>query len=30
MHIFVDSKAPWDHIGGSAPQFAQFPPRAQT
>jgi hypothetical protein len=20
-HIFVASKAPWDHIGGSAPQF---------
>jgi hypothetical protein len=26
MHIFVGSKAPWDHIGGSAPQFAEFPP----
>src|SRR5260221_4760511 len=26
MHIFVDSKAPWDHIGGNAPQFAEFPP----
>ena len=25
MHIFVDSKAPWDHIGGSAPQFAEGP-----
>lgn len=25
MHIFVDSKAPWDHIGGSAPRFAEFP-----
>lgn len=25
MHIFVGSKAPWDHIGGSAPQFAEFP-----
>lgn len=25
MHIFVDSKAPWDHIGGTAPQFAKFP-----
>ncbi len=23
-HIFVDSKAPWDHIGGSAPQFAEW------
>tara|TARA_R110002110_G_scaffold126883_5_gene305588 strand:- start:354 stop:797 length:444 start_codon:yes stop_codon:yes gene_type:complete len=22
-HIFVDSKAPWDHIGGDAPQFAE-------
>jgi len=21
MHIFVGSKAPWDHIGGSSPQF---------
>lgn len=21
-HIFVDSKAPWDQIGGCAPQFA--------
>jgi hypothetical protein len=26
MHIFVDSRAPWDHIGGSAPQFPEFPP----
>lgn len=26
MHIFVGSKAPWDHIGGSAPQFAEWPP----
>lgn len=26
MHIFVDSRAPWDHIGGSAPQYAEFPP----
>ena len=25
MHIFVDSKAPWDHIGGDAPQHAQGP-----
>lgn len=25
MHIFVGSKAPWDHIGGSAPQYAEFP-----
>lgn len=22
MHIFVASKAPWDHIGGNAPQYA--------
>lgn len=28
MHIFVHSKAPWDHIGGDAPQFAEFPPQA--
>jgi hypothetical protein len=28
MHIFVDSRAPWDHIGGSAPQYAEFPPRS--
>ena len=21
MHIFVGSRAPWDHIGGDAPQF---------
>jgi len=25
MHIFVGSKAPWDHIGGPAPQFEEFP-----
>lgn len=25
MHIFVGSRAPWDHIGGSAPQFDSFP-----
>jgi hypothetical protein len=25
MHIFVGSKAPWDHIGGNAPQFEEFP-----
>ena len=23
MHTFVGSKAPWDHIGGSAPQFEE-------
>jgi hypothetical protein len=27
LHIFVGSKAPWDHIGGTAPQFAELPPR---
>jgi hypothetical protein len=27
MHIFVGSKAPWDHIGGVAPQFTEFPPQ---
>ena len=26
VHTFVGSKAPWDHIGGSAPQFdAEYP-----
>jgi len=25
MHIFVGSRAPWDHIGGNAPQFDQGP-----
>jgi len=25
-HLFVASKAPWDHIGGSAPQFDGAPP----
>lgn len=25
MHLFVGSKAPWDHIGGNAPQFEAFP-----
>ena len=26
MHTFVGSKAPWDHIGGNAPQFKEgFP-----
>ena len=25
MHIFVGSRAPWDHIGGSAPQFNSGP-----
>jgi hypothetical protein len=23
MHIFVDSRAPWDHIGGDAVQYAE-------
>ena len=23
MHIFVDSKAPWDHVGGEAKQYAE-------
>ena len=27
MHIFVASKANWDHIGGTAPQYREFPPR---
>jgi hypothetical protein len=25
MHIFVGSRAPWDHIGGDAPQFETLP-----
>ena len=25
MHIHVASKAPWDHIGGAAPQFLEGP-----
>jgi hypothetical protein len=25
-HFFVGSKAPWDHIGGDAPQHSEFPP----
>lgn len=28
MHIFTDSRAPWDHIGGDAPQYLAAPPRA--
>lgn len=24
-HIYVGSKAPWDHIGGDAPQFDESP-----
>lgn len=30
VHLFVDSKAPWDHIGGEAPQFPEFPPEWTT
>ncbi len=26
MHIFVDSRAPWDHIGGDAPRYPGRPP----
>lgn len=26
MHIFVGSKATWDHIGGDAPRYLEFPP----
>ena len=26
MHIFVGSRAPWDHIGGDAPRFPELPP----
>jgi hypothetical protein len=26
QHLFVGSKAPWDHIGGDAPQHDEFPP----
>ena len=25
MHLFVGSRAPWDHIGGDAPQFEAAP-----
>jgi hypothetical protein len=28
MHLFVGSRAPWDHIGGDAPQFEGHPPAA--
>ena len=28
MHTFVGSKAPWDHIGGSAPQFKEEYPNS--
>lgn len=26
IHTYVGSKAPWDYIGGSAPQFEEGPP----
>lgn len=26
QHLFVGSKAPWDHIGGSAPQYLEHLP----
>lgn len=26
MHQFVGSRAPWDHIGGDAPQYQESPP----
>jgi hypothetical protein len=26
MHLYVDSRASWDHIGGDAPQFPGAPP----
>ncbi|REJ85764.1 MAG: GFA family protein [Acidobacteria bacterium] len=26
LHLFVDSRAPWDHIGGEAPRYAEMPP----
>jgi hypothetical protein len=26
VHIFVSSKAPWDHIGGNASQYPELPP----
>ena len=29
MHIFVESKASWDHIGGIAPQYSEFPSEAK-
>jgi hypothetical protein len=30
VHTFVGSKAPWDHIGGSAPQFEEEHPNRDT
>ena len=29
MHLFVGSKAPWDHIGGNAPQHQEHPEGAR-
>lgn len=29
-HTFVGSKAPWDHIGGSAPQFEEEYPNSDS
>jgi hypothetical protein len=29
MHIFVGSRAPWDEIGGDAPQYAELPPAVE-
>ena len=26
MHLFVGSRAPWDHIGGPAPRYQERPP----
>lgn len=26
MHLYVGSKAPWDHIGGEAPRYEEMPP----
>ncbi len=28
LHLFVGSKAPWDHVGGSAPQYLEHPPES--
>lgn len=29
VHVFVGSKAPWDHIGGDAPQYEEHLPDAE-
>lgn len=26
MHLFMGSKAPWDHVGGDAPKYEEYPP----